>query len=218
MDNRFQPVFSSILFSAVLAATGCAAEPDDPDDPDDVEALEAEDQELEEFDDLVDEPDEARSGGGGGGGGGGCGGGCCGGGCGGGCQNDHQPPKITTKTIELWPPNHQYETIDLEDCFKKVEECDPHWTAKILWVSSDEPENGQGDGNTKDDIKCVDKDTVKLRAERQGGGDGRVYIIKWEAKDTKNNKSFGTCKVVVPHDQGQGDWAVDSGEKYRKYC
>jgi hypothetical protein len=186
---------SSFLFAGALAATGCMADPDEP-IPEELEA-EAQALEEEEFDDLVDEPDDARSGGG--------------------CHNDHQAPKITTKTIKLWPPNHQYYDIDLKDCFKKVEECDPYWTAKVMWVSSDEPENGQGDGNTDDDIKCVDKDTVSLRSERQGGEDGRVYLIRFEAKDSKNNKSYGTCKVVVPHDQGGGG-AVDSGEEYRKYC
>ena len=229
MDNSSKRILSSFLFSGALTALGCSAEPADPEDRElDLEADEADEAEaLEGADQLVSEEDEARSGGGGCGGGGGGGGGCCGGGCcggggcgGGGCDpccNDHEPPKITCEPIELWPPNHQYVTVDLQDCITDVDECDPHWSARILWVSSDEPENGQGDGNTDDDIVCVDHDTVRLRAERQGPGDGRVYEIRFEAKDHKNNKKDFTCEVFVPHDQGHGG-AVDSGEAYRVIC
>jgi hypothetical protein len=66
--------------------------------------------------------------------------------------------------LVLWPPNHKYHTIDLEgnSCIQKV--------------TSDEPEdvdNG-GDGHTFDDIIIENKSTVRVRAERQGSGNGRV--------------------------------------------
>jgi hypothetical protein len=197
MDIQNTHILSTFLFSGALAAIGCSADRSDIDP----EELALESEELEELDDLVDEADDARSGGGGGA-----------------CHGQHQPPKVTTKTLELWPPNHKYHEIDIEDCFKKVEACDPHWEAKILWASSDEPENGQGDGNTEDDIVCgYDDQSIKLRAERKGPGDGRVYKIKFEVKDSGGKKTTGICKVVVPHDQGQGS-AVDSGEKYKVSC
>lgn len=214
MEKSSKRILSSFLFAGALTALGCSVEPSDPEDRElDLEAEEVD--ALEGADQLVSEEDEARSGGGG------CGGGCGGGGCDPCCNdpccNDHEPPEITCEPIELWPPNHQYVTVDLEDCITDVDECDPHWRAKIKWVSSDEPENGQGDGNTTNDIVCVDNDTVRLRAERQGPGDGRVYKIRFEAKDHKNNKKDFTCEVFVPHDQGDGD-AVDSGEAYRVNC
>lgn len=203
METQNNRSLSSFLFAGALAAIGCSADRLDPDS--DELALES-----EELDDLVDEADEARSGGGGGGGGHGGGGAC---------HHHHQPPKVTTKVLELWPPNHKYREIDIEDCFKKVEACDPHWQAKILWATSDEPENDGGDGNTNDDIVGgADKQTIKLRAERKGSGDGRVYNVKFEVKDSGGKKTTGICKVVVPHDQGQGDYAVDSGPKYKVTC
>lgn len=201
MDNSNKHILSSFLFAVAFAALGCLAEPADPVDRE--ADLEDEADELEGPDGLVSDEDEARSGGGG------CGGNqCC---------NDHEPPKLTCEPIELWPPNHQYVTVDLEDCITDVDECDPDWWAKIKWVSSDEPENGQGDGNTNDDIDCVDDDTVRLRAERQGPGDGRVYEIRFAAEDHRHNKEEFSCYVLVPHDQGPGG-ANDSGEAYRVVC
>lgn len=151
------------------------------------------------IEDLVNEPDDARSGGG--------------------CYYDHQAPIVTTKHNTLWPPNHQYHTIDISDCIESIVDCDPHPEVKFLWVSSDEPENGQGDGNTWDDIVC-DHDSADLRAERQGPKDGRVYRIGFSVKDHSwpPNTTYGVCVVSVPHDQS-GAPAVDSGaEGYYVNC
>lgn len=198
MHEPSKRLLSSILFCATSVALGCSVEPADPEG----EALVLEDLEDEAIDELVAEAedgDEARVGGGN-------------------CRNDRDPPRLTLQTVVLWPPDHRYERIDVDDCIRRVEECDPDWTAEIEWVSSDEPENGQGDGNTNDDIVCVDDDTVRCRAERQGNGDGRVYTIKFEAKDRRNNRRDYYCKVVVPHDRGQGNQVVDSGAEYRERC
>jgi len=43
--------------------------------------------------------------------------------------------------------------------------------------------------------------TVMLRAEREGMGDGRVYSITVECRDsTGGNSTQATTEVVVPHD------------------
>jgi len=213
MENQFTRILPSLLFAGALGAIGCLADTEEL-DVEEAEELEAEAEELDPqadaLDDLVDESEEARSGGG-------CGGGCCGGG-GGCCPNDHEPPIITCKDLVLWPPNHKYHEIDVHDCIKTVDECDPNWSVKITKVTSDEPDQGQGDGNTTNDIKCGDRDTVELRAERSGNQDGRVYWIWFLAKDSKHNWAEYKCKVIVPHDQGQGNWAGDSGVKNSKTC
>jgi hypothetical protein len=54
---------------------------------------------------------------------------------------------------------------------------------------------------------------VQLRAERDGGGDGRVYTITFRVRDTAGNTGFATAQVIVPHDQGHPN-AVDSGVAY----
>lgn len=139
---------------------------------------------------------------------------------------DTTPPVITpTDTVHvLWPPNHKYHTITILDCVASVEDiCDVNVGVDdvvITSVSSDEPENGNqdiwteatggGDGNTNDDIIIVDSQTVQLRAERQGGGNGRVYTINYQVTDASGNTATGSSQVSVPHDQ-DGEPAVDDG-------
>jgi hypothetical protein len=129
---------------------------------------------------------------------------------------DAVAPVITTEDVSLWPPNHKYHDITLDDCIEEVLDCDDEWTAVIDFVSSDEPENDNGDGNTDADIVLVAADAVKLRSERQGGSNGRVYTIGFTVTDGSGNATESTCHVVVDHDQGNGKGAaIDDGEAYR---
>ena len=41
----------------------------------------------------------------------------------------------------------------------------------------------------------------KLRAERLGTGDGRIYTITYEIKDACGNTSLVSVEVLVPHSQ-----------------
>ena len=41
----------------------------------------------------------------------------------------------------------------------------------------------------------------KLRAERAGGGDGRVYTIVYTASDGSGNTAVAVATVTVPHHQ-----------------
>ncbi len=129
-------------------------------------------------------------------------------------------PVITTngQTIELWPPNHKYKTVKVTDFVVSASDlCDPTvnlGSVKIAKVTSDEPNNSGGDGNTTNDIViAADCKSVQLRSERQGGGNGRVYTITFKVTDSSGNVSNATAKVTVPHSQN-GSAAVDSGPQY----
>ncbi|MHA2335412.1 MAG: hypothetical protein ACXAEU_25495, partial [Candidatus Hodarchaeales archaeon] len=132
---------------------------------------------------------------------------------------DTTPPSITLigEQLTLWPPNHKYHTITVSDFISAVSDiCDADVGLEdiiITSVSSDEPENakGKGDGNTWDDIVIVDSQTVKLRAERQGTGNGRVYTINFEVTDVSGNTATGSIQVWVLHDQKPGSIAIDDG-------
>ena len=132
---------------------------------------------------------------------------------------DTTPPVITAsgEQIVLWPPNHKYRTVEISDCVISVTDiCDADVDIddiEITSVSSDEPEDaqGEGDGNTVDDIVIVDSQTVELRAERQGGGNGRVYTINFGVTDASGNTETGSCTVWVLHDQESDSTAIDDG-------
>jgi hypothetical protein len=132
-------------------------------------------------------------------------------------------PPVTGGDVgaELWPPEHKYRTITLAECAQAAQDqcagsLPVETYGRIVRVTSDEVEdaNGNGDGRTCDDMTIIqDTQSVQLRSEREGGGDGRVYTIHYVVDDPAGNTSAGSCRVSVPHDQS-GDTAVDSGAKF----
>ena len=74
-------------------------------------------------------------------------------------------------------------------------------------VTSNEPTEGLGDGDTSPDWTepIVDQNTgiitLQLRAERSGTGNGRVYTITVTATDNSNNSSTANIEIIVPHDK-----------------
>ncbi|MEK6335643.1 MAG: Calx-beta domain-containing protein [Acidobacteriota bacterium] len=133
---------------------------------------------------------------------------------------DSTAPTITlipNVNMTLWPPNHQYESIAVTDFVASASDnCDPSVNVNsvyILQITSDEVENGNGDGNTLNDIiigaTCK---TAQLRAERQGNGDGRVYSITFKVKDSAGN--FATATTTVTVRKSPNTPAVDSGTAY----
>lgn len=131
---------------------------------------------------------------------------------------DNTPPVITTNgvTPSMWPPNHKYQTFSVTDFVSSVfDNCGNVSVGDVVIdkVTSDETENGDGDGNTLQDIVIgSDCKSVQLRAERNGGGNGRVYTITFRLRDSAGNDAYATAKVVVPHSTGEA--AVDNGPNY----
>lgn len=133
---------------------------------------------------------------------------------------DNTPPTITLKgnAIALWPPNHQYETVKVSDLVASASDnCDAGVGLSSVYISqvtSDEAEKGNGDGNTANDILiAADCKSVRLRSERAGNSNGRVYTIKFKVVDASGNVITATAKVTVPHSQN-GAAAIDDGPIY----
>ena len=68
-------------------------------------------------------------------------------------------------------------------------------------VTSNEPVNAIGDGNTEPDWTITGDLTVYLRSERSGTGDGRLYTIDVECSDGSSNVSMTSVEVSVAHNQ-----------------
>jgi hypothetical protein len=66
-------------------------------------------------------------------------------------------------------------------------------------VTSNEPENGTGDGDLAPDV-VISGGTVQVRAERAGRGTGRIYTITATATDLAGNTATQTATCKVPHD------------------
>ncbi len=109
----------------------------------------------------------------------------------------------------LWPPNHKLVQVGITGV---TDTNNNQVTLTVTGVTQDEPVNGGGDGDTSPDavVQYGDlADSVLIRAERSGNGNGRVYQVTYEADD-----GFGICTgtvtISVPH--SRKGTAVDDGQ------
>lgn len=113
---------------------------------------------------------------------------------------DNVPPVISSLTATpamIWPPNHKMVAVTITA--EASDNVDPAPSTRIISVSSNEPVNGTGDGDTAPDWEITGGLTLKVRAERAGGGSGRIYTITVQSTDAAGNSSTGTVTVTVPH-------------------
>jgi hypothetical protein len=123
---------------------------------------------------------------------------------------------VHASAIRLWAPNHTFRLVSLSGA------TDPDGDAvalEILGVTQDEPTRSRELGDRAQDAAWVagHSDQVRLRAERKGKGNGRVYWIEFRAVDAQG----ATCApaalaVVVPHDLAHR--ALDSGDHYNSFA
>ena len=110
---------------------------------------------------------------------------------------DNTPPTITSESVSLaslWPPNHTLREVTVN--YAAVDNCSSTCT---LSVTSNEPVNGTGDGDTEPDWAIVDAHHVRLRAERAAIGNGRTYSIMITCTDGAGNSTSREVTVCVAH-------------------
>jgi subtilisin-like proprotein convertase family protein len=116
---------------------------------------------------------------------------------------DQQAPSITNVSASpnsLWPANHKM--IDVTVSYNFGDNCTAASSiTRSLSVSSNEPLNGTGDGDTAPDWEIIDANRLRLRAERAGGGTGRIYTITITATDSSGNTTTRNVAVTVPHNR-----------------
>ena len=118
---------------------------------------------------------------------------------------DTTPPVVTLHMSpdRIWPPNHKMKTVQ---AVLDIHDCDPAPKVQLVSVTSNEPDNGLGDGDTSGDIAGAslgtNDRTVQVRAERAGPGSGRVYTFVYRVTDASGNATQVSATVTVPHDQG----------------
>jgi hypothetical protein len=115
---------------------------------------------------------------------------------------DTTPPSIDSISASpdvIWPPNHKMVAVTIS--VAASDNCDTNPTSQIISISSNEPENGLGDGDTAPDWEITGDLTASLRAERSGNGSGRVYTIAVRCTDSAGNSADRQVTVTVPHDQ-----------------
>jgi cysteine-rich repeat protein len=128
-------------------------------------------------------------------------------GCSPACLPENLPPDCldaAASVTDVWPPNHKLVPVTVDGVL------DPEGdlvAIVITDVAQDEP---------VDDATCADAfgvgtDTVELRSEREGSGDGRVYHVTFTATDPFGASCAGEVAVCVRHDNGNGSACGDGG-------
>jgi len=112
---------------------------------------------------------------------------------------DNEPPVITGESPSpsvLWSPNHQM--VDIMVNYTSSDNCGADCR---LTAVSNEPDDGLGDGDTAHDIEIIDAHRLRLRSERSGLGNGRIYTITITCVDDTGNPTTKTVTVTVPKSQ-----------------
>lgn len=114
---------------------------------------------------------------------------------------DTTPPviaSVTPSSGSLWPPNHKMVPITIA---VSASDAASQSVCKVVSVTSSEPANGLGDGDTAPDWMITGSFTVDLRSERSGTGSGRIYTITVSCVDSFGNTAVATTIVGVPRNQ-----------------
>mgnify|MGYP001568751560 CR=1 FL=1 len=114
---------------------------------------------------------------------------------------DTAPPTVSCSVASssLWPLNHNLVNVGLSASVSDA--CDPNPVVAVTVYGDEDDEEATGDGNHSPDAKDIALGTLRLRSERKGDADGRVYLIVVTATDKSGNVGFCSSTVVVPHSQ-----------------
>ncbi len=97
---------------------------------------------------------------------------------------------------ELWPPNHEFWPINILGVIGE------DVTITIDAIHQNEPVQNPGSGAFAPDGQGVGTDTAQVRAERDGGGSGRVSYISFTASNPGGHCT-GEVLVKVPKSKGK---------------
>ena len=123
-------------------------------------------------------------------------------------------PQITDCTIatdSLWPPNHALVNVWLG--YNVVRGTYAIASTTVIVYSNEGDLGPDGDNNFSPDARNVSAGALRLRSERPGHSDGRVYLVVITTTDIKGNKA--TCShmtVTVPHDQSRASRDLIAGK------
>ena len=127
-----------------------------------------------------------------------------------GCNRTPDCSRAFASPGTVWPPNHKFVAISVAGV------ADPDGDPVALTVTGitqDEALDDAAETGTCPDPALVGS-TARVRAERDGSGDGRVYHVSFVADDGRGGRCSGTVAVCVPHDQGAGHRCVDQGARF----
>ncbi len=109
---------------------------------------------------------------------------------------------LTLDVTNIKVPNHKlvpiHATLNYSDGLSGID------SVVLRSITSNEADNGLGDGNQSNDIQDAllgtEDVSFSVRAERSGNGEGRVYTVTYAAIDQAGNETTAVATVTIPHD------------------
>lgn len=111
---------------------------------------------------------------------------------------------VSLSPNSLQPPNHKL--IPITATVSASDACSANVAVRLVSITSNEPDNGLGDGDQPNDIQAINGGLVPfgtdvrsflLRSERSGMGSGRIYTVTYSATDASGNSTSASAVVVV---------------------
>jgi hypothetical protein len=120
---------------------------------------------------------------------------------------DTEPPVVTCGVTKpkLWPPNHELVNVGLSATAS--DNCAGALPIAVAVFGDEDDLMPGGDGRHSPDAKDIALGTLRLRSERVGSADGRVYLGLESTTDGSGNTGHACCTVVVPHDPSPASMA-----------
>ena len=112
---------------------------------------------------------------------------------------DTTPPLLSCSVVAPVRNQTNHDLVDVGLAADAVDQCEGVLPVTVKVFSDEDDEEDTGDGRFSPDAANIDVGSLRLRAERKGNGDGRVYLIVTEATDSAGNRGFDCCTVAVPH-------------------
>ena len=111
---------------------------------------------------------------------------------------DTTPPLASLQVTPgvMWPPNHALVSVQAQ---LTATDDSGSFTVEGPFVSSTDPIEGLGDGDTSPDWIIDSQYAIRLRAERSGPERGRTYTIRYVVRDLAGNSVTVSATVSVPH-------------------
>ncbi len=111
---------------------------------------------------------------------------------------DNTAPALSVELsqTEIWPPNHKmvtiHATLDAEDVASGL--------ASVVLSSITSNEADEGEPDILADLGTAAA-SFSVRAERLGGGTGRIYTVTYTATDLAGNRTDVVRTISIPHSQ-----------------
>jgi hypothetical protein len=115
--------------------------------------------------------------------------------------------RVTLSPDEFWFPHHKLAKITAT--VEVTDSCDARPAVALVSITSNERDNGHGDGDRDDDLDDIqavgggpipfgtDVRSFLLRAERSERGSGQVDTVTYMARDASGNVSLVSTQVSL---------------------